>query len=102
MWTRSDRAPDPRSLRLSRPLPRRAGRAAAHPERAGPPDRGRGRERVDARCGRVLIARQPLEAYGYRVLCPDGPDELRRILSEQGPQIAAAVVNVSMPDVDAF
>jgi two-component system, cell cycle sensor histidine kinase and response regulator CckA len=47
------------------------------------------------------IARQTLEAYGYRVLCPNGPDELRRVLGEQGPEIAAAVVNVSLPDVDA-
>jgi DNA-binding NtrC family response regulator len=46
------------------------------------------------------IARQTLEACGYRVICPAGPDELSRVLDERGTEIAAAVVNVSLPDVD--
>ena len=48
------------------------------------------------------IARQTLEACGYRVLCPAGADELARVLDERGAEIAAAVVNVSLPDLDAY
>ena len=48
------------------------------------------------------IARQTLEACGYRVLCPAGGDDLARVLSERGSEIAAVVVNVSLPDLDAY
>jgi PAS domain S-box-containing protein len=47
------------------------------------------------------IARQTLEAYGYRVLCPADAGQVLHVLSEQGAEVAAVIVNVCLPEVDA-
>jgi PAS domain S-box-containing protein len=47
------------------------------------------------------IARQTLEAYGYRVACPASAAELARVLADHPDEVTAAVVNVSLPELDA-
>jgi PAS domain S-box-containing protein len=47
------------------------------------------------------IARQTLEAYGYRVFCPPDAESALRTHAEHGHEIAAAIVNVSMPEIDS-
>jgi len=80
-------------------LPVAAPAAAPPPEPAAPAGGHRLLMVVDE--GSVCeIARQTLEAYGYRVLCPSGIEQALGFEKDHGAEIAAVIVNVSVPELE--